>query len=262
MYANLLPLMRCSICGGGPLRRGGEQVSCCACGAEFSFRDGILDMLGDAYGGRITHFQRIMQTRMIVAIYEGFWRRAGYFIASSQSFEKELTTVLAMNSGKDTGRVIDLACGPGIFTRPLARQSRGIVVGVDLSLPMLRHARRLLRRDGLDDVALVRASAAALPFSDGTISYVNCCGALHLFDNPDAGLAEIRRILSIGGHLCVQTTIRPSQSAGVAYVLERFIRFGFFEKENLDGKLTELGFKILDSERHRISYTFVCRRIL
>ena len=262
MHANLLPLMRCSRCGEGPLLGGDEQVSCSACSAVFSASDGILDMLGGAYGGRITPFQRIMQTRMVVAIYEGLWRRAGYFIASSRSFNKELATVLAMTSGKDAARLVDLACGPGIFTRPLARQSRGIVVGVDLSLPMLRHARRLLRRDGLDKVALVRASAAALPFSDGAFSYVNCCGALHLFDNPDAGLAEIRRILSVGGHLCVQTTIRPVRSAGMAYLLERFIRFGFFEKESLDGKLANLGFKILESERHRISYTFVCRRIL
>ena len=262
MQADILPYMRCTRCGGRPLRQSGEAVSCAACGADFALRSGILDMMGDDCGERITPFQRIMQTRLVVAVYEGIWRRAGYFIASSRSFDRELGTVLAMNSGKEPSRVLDLACGTGIFTRPLARQSRGIVVAVDLSLPMLRHARRLLRRDGLENVALIRASAAALPFTDGAFSYVNCCGALHLFDKPDEALAEIRRVLADEGHLCVQTTIRPLRSAGVAPFLENVIRFGFFDKQDLDRKITSLGFNILDSERHRISYTFLCRRIL
>ncbi len=261
-FIDILPFMRCPRCGGDPLQEGNGEISCISCGATFQSRRGILDMLGDSSAGRITPFQRIMQTPFVVAIYERFWRKVGYYIASSRFFASELVTVLAMNAGKDSTRVLDLACGTGIFTRPLARQARGIVVGLDLSLPMLRRAVRLAEQDGLRNVLLVRGIAGDLPFVDGAFSFVNCCGALHLFDNPDAGLAEIRRVLAPGGFMCVQTTIRPSHSAGTAYVLERFIRFGFFEEEDLERKIRNLGFKVINSERHRVSYTFLSQRII
>jgi len=83
---------------------------------------------------------------------------------------------------------------------------------------------------------------------------------LHLFDKPDAALDEVARVLSPGGYFCVQTTIRPAQSAGFAYFLEKFIRFGFFDEAELRRKLTARGFSIIESERHRISFTFLAKR--
>jgi len=241
------------------LEEGSSGVSCRGCASTYAIRDGILDMLGDDAGEVITPFQRIMQSPLVVSIYESIWRKLGYFIASSRSFRKELATVLLLHRDKDSSRVLDLACGPGVFTRPLARQSSGVVVGLDLSRPMLRHARKVISRTALRNVVLVRGSAFRLPFADGVFTYVNCCGALHLFNNPDQALAEIRRVLIPGGFMCVQTTLRPARSAGMAFLLERFIRFGFFEEQSLEQMLQRHGFQRIMGERHRISYTFLCK---
>jgi ubiquinone/menaquinone biosynthesis C-methylase UbiE len=122
---------------------------------------------------------------------------------------------------------------------------------------MLRHARHLMQKEGLQNILLIRGTAFCLPFIDAAFPYVNCCGALHLFDRPDAALEEIRRILGRAGHLCVQTTIRPERSAGISYFLERFIRFGFFNENELLKQLELRDFHIVESERHRISFTFL-----
>jgi hypothetical protein len=45
----------------------------------------------------------------------------------------------------------------------------------------------------------------------------------------------------------------------MAFFLERFIRFGFFTEEKLVGMLSSRGFSIVQSERHRISYTFAAK---
>jgi hypothetical protein len=66
-------------------------------------------------------------------------------------------------------------------------------------------------------------------------------------------------VVGPGGHLAAQTTIRPAHSIGLAYLLERFIRFGFFYEEELREKLRLAGFKIVESERHRISFTLLAR---
>jgi ubiquinone/menaquinone biosynthesis C-methylase UbiE len=112
----------------------------------------------------------------------------------------------------------------------------------------------------VQNILYVRASAFCLPFADATFPYVNCCGALHLFDRPEAALREIHRILGPGGHLCVQTTIRPNRSAGMAYLLERFIRFGFFNEGKLREYMTLQGFSLVECERHRVSFTFLAKR--
>jgi len=258
--SSVIDFLCCTRCAARPLERDAAGVACPSCHARFPILDGVLDMMGDERSEVITPFQRVMQTALVVAIYERIWRRIGYFMASSRSFSREIETIVRYGRGRTDARVLDLACGPGIFTRPIARESGGLVVGFDLSRPMLRHARRIIDREGLGNVLLVRGTAFRLPFANATFSYVNCCGALHLFDRPDDALAEIARVLSPDGLLCVQTTIRPVRSGGTAYILEKFIRFGFFEEDDLRTRLARQGFEILESERHRISFTFRARR--
>ena len=230
------------------------------CGARYPMREGILDFLGNESGEMITPFQRLMQTPIIVSIYEKLWRQIGYFLASSRAFRNEMQTVLGLGERNRPSRALDLACGTGVFARPLALRASKLVVGLDLSWPMLKQAQRLAEKNSIRNILFVRATAFAMPFVNAAFPYVNCCGALHLFDRPAEALKEIHRILSPGGCLCVQTTIRPSRSAGFAYFLERFIRFGFFNEDQLREEMKNRGFSILESERHRISFTFLARR--
>jgi ubiquinone/menaquinone biosynthesis C-methylase UbiE/uncharacterized protein YbaR (Trm112 family) len=260
MFPEILSYLRCPGCCGKEWKLETRGLICKLCQTAYPIRDGVLDMLGDDSEEVITPFQRLMQTPMIVTIYEKLWRQIGYYAASSRSFNKELQTVLRLGGNKSKERTLDLACGTGVFTRPLAHRRKALVVGLDLSWPMLRQAQRLVETSGIQNILLVRASAFALPFADAAFSHVNCCGALHLFDRPDAALREVHRILCPSGHLCVQTTIRPNRSAGFAFFLERFIRFGFFNEAELRKKIKGHGFTILESERHRISFTFLAQR--
>ena len=261
MLARILPYLRCPRCTAARLQDGGAAVECRDCRARYPIEEGILEMMDGEAAQVITPFQRIMQTRLVVAIYERFWRRLGYFLASSRSFDDEIAAILRLQSGSGAARVLDLACGTGVFTRPLARALGGVVVGLDLSRPMLRRARLLAEREDVRNIVLIRASAFRIPFVAETFAGVNCCGALHLFDRPEPALAEIARVLARTGRFSLQTTIRPRRSAGFAYVMERFIRFGFFAEDELRELLRRHGFKIVDGERHRISCTLLARHI-
>jgi SAM-dependent methyltransferase len=261
MLTKILPFLRCVRCLGVGLNPDDGSLSCGSCHARYALQDGILDMAGEDSREVITPFQRLMQTPAIVSIYEKLWRQAGYYIASSRFFDEEMKTVLRLANGRQSGRALDLACGTGVFTRPLSSLGSECMVGLDLSWPMLRQARRMVKKENIQNILLLRGTAFCLPFIDETFPYVNCCGALHLFDRPDDALMEIRRVLVRGGHLCVQTTIRPARSAGMAYFLERFIRFGFFDEAGLLKKLGLNGFRLIESERHRISFTFLAERL-
>jgi SAM-dependent methyltransferase len=261
MWNEILPYMRCPRCFGTRLSMNSTCLACPDCPARYPFRGGILDLMDNGAAEVITPFQRVMQTPLVVSVYEQLWRRLGYRIASSRPFEREVQTVLKLQRGHEASRLLDLACGTGIFTRPLAKSAHGLVVGLDLSWPMLRQARRLLHSNGPENIILIHGTAFQLPFIGGAFHAVNCCGALHLFDQPDLALREIGRVLHPAGQLSVQTTIRPEHSGGIAYFLERFIRFGFFNEIELRERIRLHGLKIVESERHRISYTFLARHI-
>jgi SAM-dependent methyltransferase len=151
--------------------------------------------------------QRLMESAPVVRIYESrLWRRNPAFTAlAGISLERECRTIAAAAALRGDELVLDLACGPGIYARYFARTAvpRGGVVGLDLSLPMLHHAVTRARRDRLENLALVRGDAMALPFDEGSFEVVNCCGALHLIPDVARTLREAARVLRPGGRLTV-----------------------------------------------------------
>ena len=132
----------------------------------------------------------------------------------------------------------------------------------DLSLPMLRRARKKASSQEINNVLFVRGSAFRLPFREAVFDTILCSGALHLFDQTEVALQEIARVLSAQGRFVCQTTIRPKHSAGLALFLDQVIRFGFFTSPaELNEKLRASGI-ILDEEwRQRIIYLFRAHRL-
>jgi ubiquinone/menaquinone biosynthesis C-methylase UbiE len=203
-----------------------------------------------------------MQFPPLTAIYEKYWRPLGFFIASSSSFREFARDLIQRIEPEKRKSILDLACGPGLFTCPLAAQSSGWVIGFDLSLPMLRRARLKAVRLGLRNILFVRGSAFNLPFHDGALEAVLCSGALHLFDRPEDALTEIARTLALGGRFVCQTTLKPRHSVGLAWLLDQVIRFGFFDSiDELNEKLLRRGIRVEVAWRRRIIHAFQARRV-
>jgi ubiquinone/menaquinone biosynthesis C-methylase UbiE len=242
-------LLVCPHCrNGSPRAEGDGRARCAACGSEYPIRDGVIDLLPD-YGGKPSLAQRLMESDTVVRIYESrLWRRS--FVATLAlgiSFDREQEMVLEAASPQPGGTILDLACGPGIYTRALARRvGDGRVVGLDISLPMLRYAVRRARNDGIDNVTFVRASALDLPLPAQAFDAVNCCGALHLFPDVPKAIGEIVRVLQPDGRFTAAVFRQPGATGrrGSGVGLHAF-RTG-----ELEGILERAGFKNV-TELHR-----------
>ncbi|HMD02847.1 MAG TPA: class I SAM-dependent methyltransferase [Candidatus Baltobacteraceae bacterium] len=93
-------------------------------------------------------------------------------------------------------RVLDVACGTGLVSAEFA--ARGYdVTGLDISEPMLAHARRRVPQ-----ATFVHGAAEALPFEDGAFAALACAQAFHWFDRTPA-LRELMRVVQPGGIIAV-----------------------------------------------------------
>lgn len=101
-------------------------------------------------------------------------------------------------------RALDLACGTGDLTRALTRRG-GEVVGVDFTHEMLVRARRRSRTG----VHWAGGDALRLPFADATFDRLTVAFGVRNFADLDCGLAEMARVLRVGGRVGILEFSRP-----------------------------------------------------
>jgi SAM-dependent methyltransferase len=218
-------------------------------------REGYLDLLGEAGDptGRGPG-QRLMISRALPLIYERLWRPLGGRVlmgalGPSMAGERRIALEMLEIGAGDT--VLDVACGPGNFTRAFADEAGpdGLVVGLDASPTMLAQAAR--ERPG-DGVEYVRASATDLPFADASFDAVCCFAALYLIEEPLLAVAEIARVLAPGGRVALLSSVsRGPLPAGVANAVVRPLTgVRIFGRDDLTRELRAQGLTVV---RRRVS---------
>lgn len=100
---------------------------------------------------------------------------------------------------RDAREVLDICTGTGYIGNAV-RADR--VVGVDLSLPMLRVNQRKQRHNG-GGAHLVNGNIRTLPFESGRFEEVYFTLAAHEFPDLEAVLAEVHRVTRPGARLTV-----------------------------------------------------------
>lgn len=107
-----------------------------------------------------------------------------------------VATVLERAALRGDETVLDVGCGNGRYLAALAgRGHRGPVLGVDLSVGMLRTA-------GVA-APLVAGDAAALPLRDGSVDVALAPHMLYHVPDPAAAVRELYRAIRPGGRVVV-----------------------------------------------------------
>jgi SAM-dependent methyltransferase len=193
--------------------------------------------------------QDLMVTRFVPAIYERYWRPALGRVAkglTGPGMAEEIRIARLLLGLGQGDFVLDLACGPGNFSREFAPAvgPAGLVVGVDASATMLERGGRELLASPAQNLVLFRASATELPFREASFDACCCFAALHLFDDPFAALGEIRRVLRPGGRIALMTSVRRELTLRpLKPLLERASGMRLFEGDEIVVALERRGFE-------------------
>ncbi len=114
-------------------------------------------------------------------------------------------------------RLLDVGCGPGLAVAYAAGARGARAVGVDTSDVMVRQARRRNRQSiAAGRVGIDRADAARLPFADASFTAAGSLNSLQFWPEPQAGLAELHRVLVPGGRVAVVLMARSDDPEGPA----------------------------------------------
>ena len=150
------------------------------------------------------------------------------------------------------GRILDVATGTGLLAADFARtvSSGGFVVGVDLTLSMLKTARLRLESKGLGDrVDWVLARAESLPFRDDCFGSASISLALRNVSDAPSTFREMSRATVPGGIVISLDFARPPNRLFrifyYDYLLGVFPLFGRMVSEAWGRTLSYLGRSIL-----------------
>jgi SAM-dependent methyltransferase len=131
---------------------------------------------------------------------------AAMMAAYHRAHAAELRAMIANLPLRPGDRVLDMACGDGVYTCWLSEQvaPTGHVVGVDISPAYLERAQALAAAKGVGSgVSFERGDIAALPFPDASFDLVWCAQSMYSLPDPQAALRELRRVTRPGGRVAV-----------------------------------------------------------
>lgn len=214
--------------------------------AQPDVSNGYLDLIGADAPASTGMTQDLMLTGIVPAIYERWWRPALGRVAKGalgpgMADEHRIARLLLGLSRGDG--VLDVACGPGNFTREFGRSvgAHGLSVGIDASETMLT---RGVRDTDAANVAYVRGNAATLPFRAESFDAVCCFAALHLFADPFEALDHMARVLTPGGRIALFTSCRTRSAPlrTIEGILGARSGMRLFEPDEITASLEQRGF--------------------
>jgi len=125
------------------------------------------------------------------------YARARFRTARAQARDPRMVAAILRRYGAaGPCTLLDAPCGSGRLT-PWLEQQGCVTTGVDVSRSMLEHAREGTGR------RLVQASAAHLPFENGSFDHVVCCRLLHHLHEGEARLEVVRELVRVSRELVI-----------------------------------------------------------
>lgn len=131
-------------------------------------------------------------------------KRNSYVLGRYQNMLTLLRQEVGCLHGK---KILDVGCGDGVLAYLIHREGAS-VFGVDFSDLAIHYARK---KTAGSDIAFQQGSAYALPYSDCSFDVVISSDVIEHVQDVPAYLAEIKRVVRIGGKVIISTPIRITE---------------------------------------------------
>lgn len=116
--------------------------------------------------------------------------------------------------------VLECACGTGLLTYPLAEKCKKIFA-TDFSEGMLRQCKKKTKK--FQNIIFEKQSILELPYDDDSFDLVVAANVIHLLDQPEKALSEMKRVCKKNGKIVIPTYVNNEKKNAVvaAKILEK-----------------------------------------
>ncbi len=171
-------------------------------------------------------------------------------VLSSGNFTRKIEWPIVLNwlDAQQDERILDVACGRGGLTLKISKKSRASV-GVDLFAQNMSWAKLYAKRKRYS-CAFIAGDAQQLPFHDTCFDKVVCSSAVEHFHKPIDAFKEMNRVLKPDGTLVltVDSLTYPIDNEWKARHQKTFYVENYYDKQRLNVRLAEAGFRLIESE--------------
>ncbi|KDN18155.1 class I SAM-dependent methyltransferase [Amycolatopsis rifamycinica] len=148
---------------------------------------------------------------------------ARYYARGRVAYPAELPAAFAAELGLDgSGRLLDVGCGPGSLTLPLAGLFEE-AVGLDADEDMLAEAARLAADGGIGRCRWVHRRAEDLPAGLGRFRLVTFAQSFHWFDRPRVAAAVHGMLTPEGACAHVHASTHESVHPVIADLVREYL---------------------------------------
>lgn len=141
-------------------------------------------------------------------------------------------------------RVLDLGCGGGANLVRLHSRFGGHVTGLDHSPVSVEKSRATCEAAlPVDAWEVVQGDVAALPFTDSSFGLVSAFETLYFWPDPEAAVAEARRVLVPGGIFFV-----CNEAGGTQELPDWAKTLNLYHEDELVALLEQMGFSLLQTQ--------------
>ncbi len=113
---------------------------------------------------------------------------------------------------KNPESILDIATGTGDLAIALTQTGAPKIVGLDISAGMLEKGKEKIAKKNLDNIiSMTLGDSENLPFEDASFEAITVAFGVRNFENLEAGLKEIYRVLKPGGQLAVLEFSQPQR---------------------------------------------------
>ncbi len=132
-----------------------------------------------------------------------FHRQADAYIAQPSTHNATALQKLALFAGvKKSDLVLDIACGPGLFTHELSYLCAQ-ATGLDATDIFLELARSRAQELQLGNITFEEGDVVHLPYPDAHFDLTTCRAAFHHFPDPLRVIVEMTRVTKPRGQLLI-----------------------------------------------------------
>jgi ubiquinone/menaquinone biosynthesis C-methylase UbiE len=231
-----------------------SQVVCEACRAQYAMRDEVLDLAAPDDARRLTIAGASNFLPGLPWVYENLWRPRSLTLLAGEKFSvaRELAWLNDALKPQPNELIVDLGSSTSLYARGIARATQHLgdsaptILAIDIAPGMLRAGVQCARRDGVHNIAHVRANVERLPFDTASVDALVCGGSLNEFRSMRDALREAYRVGKPGGRLVTMSLLAATRASGkFAQAQAKLSGITFPTRDEFNATLDEAGWRRL-----------------